>query len=78
MEGASRHTGAGVGLQPKAPTRERVEQAIRPDFSAPNNETEYETILTGIDFTQSLSSEKLLIHSDSQLAVGQINGEYET
>ena len=39
---------------------------------------ENEAILVGIDLAQSLSSEKLLICSDSQLVVGQVNGEYET
>ena len=68
----------GVGLQLKALTGERVEQAIRLDFHASNNETEYEEILAGIDLPQSVSSEKLLIRSDSQLVVGQVNGEFKT
>ena len=65
MDDASCHTGARVGLQLKALTRERVEQAIRLDFLASNNETEYEAILVGVDLAQSVSSEKLLICSDS-------------
>ena len=78
VDKASRQMGAGVGLQLKAPTGERVEQSIRLDFPASNNETRYETILAGIDLAQSVSSEKILIRSDSQLVVGQVNGEYET
>ena len=78
MDGASRQTGAGVGLQLEAPTGERVEQAIRLDFLTSNNETKYEAILTRIDLAQSVSSEKLLIRSDSQLVVEQVNKEYET
>ena len=49
MDGASRQTGVGVSLQLRAPTGERVEQAIRLDFPASNNETEYEAILVGIN-----------------------------
>ena len=44
MDNASRQTGAGVSLQLKAPTGERIEQAIRLDFHASKNETEYEAI----------------------------------
>ena len=55
MDGTSSQTGARVGLQLKVPIRERVEQAIRLDFPASNNETEYEVILVGIDLDQSLS-----------------------
>ena len=46
-------------------------------FPASNNEAEYEAIKAGIDFATSVSSEKIIIRSDSQLVVGQVNGEYE-
>ena len=55
VDGASRQTKAGVGLQLKAPIRERVEWAIRLDFLASNNDMEYEEILVGIYLAQSLS-----------------------
>ena len=56
MDDASQQTGAGVGLQLKAPIRERMEQAIRLDFPAFNNEAKYEVILAGIDLAISVSS----------------------
>ena len=55
MDGASQQTGAGVGLKLKAPTGERIEQAIRLDFPTSNNEVEYESILVGIDLAISIS-----------------------
>ena len=78
MDGSSRQIGAGVGLQLKALTREMIEQAIRLSFPGSNNETEYEAILAGVDLVKSVSKEKLIIRNDSQLMVGQVNGEYET
>ena len=56
MDGTSRQTGVGVGLQLKALTEEMIEHAIRLNFSESNNETEYETILAEIDLTKSVSS----------------------
>ena len=76
--GASRQTGAGLGLQLEAPTREIIEQAIRLDFPASNNEVEHEAIIAGLDLLIFLSSEKIIIRSDSQLVVGQVNNKYET
>ena len=76
MDGASHQTGVGVGLQLKAPTRERIEQAIWLGFPASNNETKYEAILAGVDLTKSVSSKKLIIRNASQLVVGHVNGEY--
>ena len=70
VDGASRQTGAGVDLQLKSPTGERIERVILLDFPTSNNETEYEAILTGIDLAKSLSLEKLIIRYDSQLVVG--------
>ena len=43
-----------------------------------NNEAEYEAYLAGIDLVIFVSSEKIIIQSDSQLVVGQVNGEYKT
>ena len=78
MDGASQQTGAGPGLQLKAPTGETINQALHLDFPASNNEAEYEAIIAGIDLAIFVTSEKIIIRSDSQLVVGHVNGEYET
>ena len=78
MDGASRQTGAGLGMQLEAPTGEVIEHAIRLDLPASNNEAEYEVIIAELDLTISVSSKNIIIRSDSQLVVGQVNGEYET
>ena len=77
MDDASHQTRARVGLQLKASTRERIEQVIRLDFLASNNETEYEAVIARIDLAKYVSLEKLIIRSDSQLVVGQVNREYK-
>ena len=43
-----------------------------------NHETEYEAILAEVDLATSVSSEKIIIRSDSQLIVAQVIEEYET
>ena len=78
VDGASRKTGAGIGLQLKSPTGEKIERAIYLGFSASNNELGYEAILAGIELAATVSIEKLLIQSDSQLVVRQVNAEYES
>ena len=78
VDGASRQTGAGIDLQLKSPVEERIEQAIRLGFSASNNESEYEVILAGIELAITVFADRLLIRSDLQLVVGQVNEEYES
>ena len=77
VDGASRQTGAGIGLQLKSPTEEKIEQVVHLGFNASNSESEYEAILTGIELAAAVSTDRLLIQSDSQLVVGQVNAEYE-
>ena len=77
MDGASRQTGVGIGLQLKSLGGEKIEQAIRLGFYTSNNESEDEAILAGIELATALSVDKLIIRSDSQLVVGQVSVEYE-
>ena len=48
------------------------------EFPRFQHEAEYEAIVAGIDLPIFVSSEKIIIRNDSQLVVGQVNGEYET
>ena len=70
IDGASRQSEAGIGLQLRTPSRDKIEQEIRLGFSASNNESEYEAIVAGLELAASLSTNRLLIRSDSQLVVG--------
>ena len=78
VDRASRQTGARIGLQFKSPTEERIKQAIRLSFNASNNESEYEALLSEIELAASVSANKFLVQSDSQLVVGQVNEEFES
>ena len=43
---------------------------VQLQFSATNNEAEYETILTGLKVGKALGAKNLLLRSDSKLVVG--------
>ena len=74
MNGALQQTGAGLGLQLEALTGEVIEL----DFPSSNNEIEYEAIIVGLDLVIFVSLGKIIIRSNSQLVVGQVNDEYKT
>ena len=78
IDGVSRQTGVGIGLQLKSPSEDKIEQAIRLGFNASNNESEYEAILAGHELAVALFAGKLLVQSDSQLVVGQVNEELKS
>ena len=77
VDETSRASSSGIGLILESPTEELVEQAIRFNFSASNNEAKYEAILVRLDLAITLATTRLEIRSDSQLIFGQIQKEYE-
>ncbi|KAK3035317.1 hypothetical protein RJ639_034025 [Escallonia herrerae] len=54
-----------------------IEYALRFGFQASNNEAEYEALLAGIRLAHVLKVDSLLVHSDSQLVVNYVLGDYE-
>lgn len=72
VDQTSRVSGFGVDLILQSQTEELLEQVIRLNSSATNNEVEYEAILVGLDIAITIAATGLEIKSDSQLIVGQI------
>ena len=78
VDRASRQSGVGIGLQLTSLVGERIEQAVRLGVDASNNESEYEALIAGVDLALAVGVDSILIHSDSQLVVGQVNAEFES
>ena len=54
-----------------------IKYALQFAFLTLNNEVEYEALIVGLKFAKELDIPKLKVFSDSQLVVGQVNGEFE-
>ena len=54
-----------------------IEKSLRVNFSATNNEAEYEALLIGLAMVQRLRGKSIKLLSDSRLVVGQVKGEFE-
>ena len=50
---------------------------MRLNFSATNNEAEYEALLIGMAMVQRMRGKSIKLLSDSRLVVGQVKGEFE-
>ncbi|XP_027075975.1 uncharacterized protein [Coffea arabica] len=77
VDGSSNGDDNGAGLLLKDPHGEVCSFAFRFDFPATNNETEYETLIAGLQLTRRLGAQRIHVRSDSQLVVFQVLGEYE-
>ena len=60
-----------------SPERITIEKSLRLNFSATNNEAEYETLLMGMIMVQKMGGKAVRVFSDSKLVVGQVRGELE-
>ncbi|XP_010490420.1 PREDICTED: uncharacterized protein LOC104768192 [Camelina sativa] len=77
VDGSSTSHGSGVGLILRSPTGEILEQALKLNFKASNNETKYEAVLAGLRLARGLGVKHLQVYCDSQLVVSQFSGEFD-
>ena len=54
-----------------------IEKSLRMDFSATNNEAEYEALMMGMAMVQRMGRNSVKFFSDSRLVVGQVKGEFK-
>ncbi|KAK3039298.1 hypothetical protein RJ639_026682 [Escallonia herrerae] len=77
VDGSSALASSGGRLILISPEGFTIEYALRFGFQASNNEAEYEAFLTGIRLAHALKVDSLFVHSDSQLVVNHVLGDYE-
>ena len=77
VDGASNQKGSRVGLVLMSPKKVVIEKSLRLDFSAMNNEAEYEALLEGMAMVKRMGGKFIKLFSDSRLVVGQVRGEFE-
>ncbi|KAK3010023.1 hypothetical protein RJ639_010986 [Escallonia herrerae] len=77
VDGSSALGSIGAGLILISPEGFTIEYTLRFGFQASNNEAEYEALLVGIRLAHALKVDSLSIHSDSQLVVNHVLGDYE-
>ncbi|KAK4409421.1 hypothetical protein Sango_0015100 [Sesamum angolense] len=78
VDGSSTIQGSGAGVVITSPYGEDLEFAVKFDFKASNNKTEYETLIIGMRMTHEVGARPLVAYANSQLIVKQVEGTYET
>ncbi|KAK3021603.1 hypothetical protein RJ639_045236 [Escallonia herrerae] len=77
VDGSSAVGSSGAGIILISPEGFTIEYTLCFGFQASNNEAEYEALLAGIRLAHALRVDSLSVHSDSQLVVNHILGDYE-
>ncbi|KAL5547002.1 hypothetical protein UlMin_006689 [Ulmus minor] len=77
VDGSSTDNCSGAGVILVSLEGVRLSCALRFRFKATNNQAKYEALLAGLRLAKEVSAHHLLIYSDSQLIVNQVNSEYQ-
>ncbi|KAK2997729.1 hypothetical protein RJ639_025983 [Escallonia herrerae] len=77
VDGSSAVGSSGAGIILISPEGFTIEYALRFGFQASNNKAECEALLAGIRLAHALRVDSLSVHSDSQLVVNHVLGDYE-
>ncbi|GJV58719.1 reverse transcriptase domain-containing protein [Tanacetum coccineum] len=76
-DGASSGDGSGAGLMIVNPEGTKFTYALKFEFTATNNEAEYEAVIAGLRIAKEMKIEEITVFVDSQLVANQVNGLYE-
>ena len=77
VDGAKTSLGVAAGIVLKIPKGVIFEQCLRLNFSAINNETEYEAFIAGLRSTSKQKVFELHIFNDLKLVVNRFTGKFE-
>ncbi|XP_022889049.1 uncharacterized protein LOC111404482 [Olea europaea var. sylvestris] len=78
VDGSAGDAGSGAGVVLISPEGHKLNSTVRFGFKATNNVAEYEALLAGLRLTKEMQVKRLLISSNSQLVVSQVNDNFST
>ncbi|XP_062119250.1 uncharacterized protein LOC133833000 [Humulus lupulus] len=78
MDGAFNSQGAGIGIILEAPSGLKIEEAIRLEQFATNNEAEYEALIYGLELARDIRIRRLKVKRDSKLMIEKVVGNFDT
>lgn len=77
VNGPSNREVGGVGVVIEILEEEQIEFGIKLEYSPMNNEAKYEAPIAGLLTTELLGGKHSSVHSDPQLVIGQVTGNFK-
>ena len=68
--------GSRAGIILEGPNNVTLEQALKPNFKASNNQAMYEALIAGLKLEREDEAKKLRCYAGSQLVQGQVANRY--
>src|SRR3954466_955700 len=77
FDGSKMLAGLGAGVVLTSPTGDTVQYVLHIMYTDSNNAAEYEALLHGLRMAVSMGIQRLEVRGDSNLAISQINGDFD-
>ena len=77
FDGSKMLAGLGAGVVLTSPTGDTVQYVLRIMYTDSNNAAKYEALLHGLRIAVSTGIQRLEVRGDSNLAISQINGDFD-
>src|SRR5215216_63411 len=77
FDGSKMLVGLGAGVVLTSPTGDTVRYVLQILYTDSNNAAKYEALLHGLRMAVSMGIQRLEVRGDSNLAISQINGEFD-
>ncbi|XP_017420172.1 uncharacterized protein LOC108330177 [Vigna angularis] len=77
VDGASGRTISGSSIVLEGPNEFLLEHSLIFKFKVSNNQAEYEVLVAGQELARDMGARRVVCRTDSQLVVGQMNGEFQ-
>ena len=61
----------------EGPEGEEISYAVRLEFAATNNQTEYEALITGLELVKAVKADRVKIRTDSQLVANHVSERFQ-
>ena len=78
INGAPNVKGRGVEIILKGPDNITLEQALKLNFKASNNQAQYEVLIAGLNLAREVGAKRLRCYIDFQFVQGQVANTYQT
>ena len=77
FDGSKMLAGLGAGIVLTSPTGDTVQYVLQILYTDSHNAAEYEALLHGLQMAVSMGIQRLEVRGDSNLAISQINGDFD-
>ena len=77
FDGSKMMAGLGAGVVLTSPTGDSIQYVVQILYTDSNNAAEYEALLHGLRMAVSMGIKRLEVRGDSNLAISQINGDFD-